>query len=410
MINRIVISAGAVCLISMAVIACETFLPDAPNSADVLNEPIAELTSEQLLTHLQGDVEFGRVFGQADGLGPTFVSNSCESCHIADGKGHPLTTLTRFGRYIGSDWDPMIEFGGPQLQHRAVAGYSAEFIPAEATSHVTQLMPPAVTGLGYLQAVDDSTLLALADPTDANADGITGEVNWITPQPFFTPRPGQITNAGKYIGRFGRKAGAIDLLQQVVGAYIQDIGITSDFHMEELYNFQIGHESGDAVADPEVPASTVNNVVFYMRSLKIPPRRNENDAEVLAGETLFDQAGCASCHLPTLTTGKSDIEALSEKTIHPYTDLLLHDMGPGLDDGYTEGTAQTWEWRTTPLWGLGLSKNSQGGSALFLHDGRAKTIEEAISLHGGEAAASAGAFNALTAEQKKQIIKFLNSL
>ena len=147
-----------------------------------------------------------------------------------------------------------------------------------------------------------------------------------------------------------------------------------------------------------------------MRSLKIPPRRNETDAEVLAGETLFDQAGCASCHLPTLTTGKSDIEALSEKTIHPYTDLLLHDMGPGLDDGYTEGTAQTWEWRTTPLWGLGLSKNSQGGSALFLHDGRAKTIEEAISLHGGEAAASADAFNALTAEQKKQIIKFLNSL
>lgn len=407
--RKIFLVAGyTLCLISF-VVSCNLLLPEAPVSSDILNEPIADLTSEQLITHLRGDVEFGRIFGENDGLGPMFVSNSCESCHIGDGKGHPLTTLTRFGRYIGLQWDPMTDQGGPQLQHRAVGGYAAESVPSEATG-ITQLMPPAVTGLGYLQEIEDVTILAFSDPNDANGDSISGEVNWITPTPFFNPRAGQVNNGGKYIGRFGRKAGAIDLLQQVVNAYLQDIGVTSDFQPEDLFNVKIGRHSGDGVADPEVPAATINNVVFYMRTLKIPPRRNENDPEVLAGETLFTQIGCASCHVPTMTTGKSDIQVLSEKTIHPYTDMLMHDMGAELDDGYTEGSAKTWEWKTTALWGLGLSKSSQGGSALFLHDGRAKSIEEAVLFHGGEASQSRSAFNLLSQSQKDQVIKFLNSL
>ena len=156
---------------------CENLLPTAPEPEDVLAEPIPDLTATQLKDHLIGDEEFGRIFGTEDGLGPIFVSNACESCHIGDGKGHPLTTLTRFGRYTNNVWDPMIDQGGPQLQHRAIAGYPPETIPAQATG-VTNLMPPAVTGLGYLEAVPDETLLALADPSDSNNDGISGVPNW----------------------------------------------------------------------------------------------------------------------------------------------------------------------------------------------------------------------------------------
>ncbi len=397
------------CVVLLLITSCDVFLPDGPKESDVLNEPVPDLSSEQLLNHFRGDAEFGRVFAETDGLGPMFVSNSCESCHIADGKGHPLTTLSRFGRYVGSQWDPMIAQGGPQLQNRSVSGYFAESIPAEATG-ITQLMPPAVTGLGYLLAIEDSMLLSLSDPTDANGDGISGVVNWIIPPSFYIPRPNQISNGGSYIGRFGRKAGAIDLTQQTVNAYVQDMGITSDFHTVELFNVNIGQQSGDQVADPEVPASTIHNVVFYLRTLKIPPRRNAADPGVIAGETLFQQTGCTGCHVSTLVTGKSDIEALSEKTIHPYSDLLLHDMGSGLDDKYTEGAALTSEWRTTPLWGLGLSKESQGGTAFYLHDGRAKSIEEAVAYHGGEASSSRTAFLALSPSQIASIVKFLNSL
>ena len=154
----------------------------------------------------------------------------------------------------------------------------------------------------------------------------------------------------------------------------------------------------------------LKNVVFYVRTLKAPPRRNENDANVRAGEALFDQIDCAGCHVPAMTTGKTDIEALSQKTFYPYTDLLLHDMGPDLDDGYTEGSALRSEWRTVPLWGLGLAADSQGGQVFFLHDGRATTLRDAIGFHGGEAAASRSAFDQLSPEAQEQLIAFLESL
>jgi CxxC motif-containing protein (DUF1111 family) len=265
-----------------------------------------------------------------------------------------------------------------------------------------------VTGLGYLEAVPDSVLTALADSTDMNGDGISGVVSWINPPAYWAASPGKVENNGRYVGRFGRKAGAIDLFQQVVTAYLQDMGITSDFEPADIVNPQDSRH--DQVTDPEVSSAVVQQVVFYVRTLKVPPRRNIDNPDVMAGEALFSQIGCQGCHVPTLVTGPSNIPALNKKTIHPYTDLLLHDMGPDLDDGYAEGSATTSEWRTTPLWGLGLSKNSQGGRYFLLHDGRAASIEEAVEFHGGEAASSRAAFFGLSLEQKRQILRFLESL
>lgn len=389
--------------------ACEALLPPAPAAEEMLAEPIEHLTPEQQAVHMQGDGEFARAFASSEGLGPMYNAPSCESCHIADGKGHALTTLIRFGRFNGTEFDPMTISGGPQLQNRAIAGYLPETLPTAATG-VTSLLPPAVTGLGYLAAVDDATLLALADPADRNGDGISGVPNYIPAHDYFTPLPMHIPLHGMYIGRFGRKAAAIDLLQQTASAYRNDMGITTDFILQELFNVQIGAFTGDNVPDPEVSANVVQNVVFYLRTLKAPPRRNANAPEVKVGQEIFARIGCAGCHVPTLKTGKSDIAALNEVEFHPYTDLLLHDMGQELDDRYTEGSAKTSEWRTTPLWGLGLSAHTQGGTATYLHDGRAKTLPDAIHAHGGEAARSRTRYNALSESEKQQLIAFLESL
>ena len=180
------------------------------------------------------------------------------------------------------------------------------------------------------------------------------------------------------------------------------MGVTSLFEPIDPY-------SGLEV-DPEVSTQTVHDVVFYLKTLKAPIQRNQDDPDVLAGKQIFSDIQCASCHTPTLTTGFSPISALSNKEFHPYTDLLLHDMGPGLDDGYTEGYALTSEWRTPALWGIGLSKDAQGGSYFLLHDGRAMSIEEAILLHGGEAQQSRDNYNQLSEAEKELLIKFLESL
>ena len=180
------------------------------------------------------------------------------------------------------------------------------------------------------------------------------------------------------------------------------MGITSLFEPIDIFsNLEI---------EPEVTLNTVNDIVFYLQTLKAPIPRNQNDEIVKSGKLLFVQIGCESCHKETLKTGTSAIEALSNKEFHPYTDLLLHDLGNNLDDGYTEGSALTNEWRTPPLWGLGLSPNSQGGDFFLLHDGRAKSIEEAILFHGGEADLSKTKFKNLSATDKSAVLKFLKSL
>ena len=162
--------------------------------------------------------------------------------------------------------------------------------------------------------------------------------------------------------------------------------------MEDPVNFAVSSDFTDAVADPELPASEVHNVVFYLRTLKAPIPRDINTNREMAGEEIFREIKCNACHTPALTTATSDIAPLSEVKFYPYTDMLMHDMGSDLDDYYTEGTATTSEWRTPPLWGLGLSKDAQGGQYFLMHDGRATSIEQAILMHGGEGAQSRGAY------------------
>ncbi len=381
-------------------ISCSKILPKLPKDDEILDGPIAGLTTEQNKMFLRGDVAFNDdIFKQENGLGPLFVANSCGTCHAGDGKGHPFTTLTRFGQ---SDTlgNAFLHMGGPQLQNRGIIGFQPEQIPAGAA--FSSFTPPANTGLGFFEAVTDATLLSNADENDVNGDGISGRPNWIRLAGYSLARQGTIIRNGKYIGRFGKKAGVYDLLQQTVNAYNQDMGINSTY---EHYNTYNGQE-----ADPEVSNQTVQDVVFYLQTLKAPIQRSQNDPDVQAGKSLFVSISCGKCHIPEMKTGNFPIAAISNKTFFPFTDLLLHDMGPGLNDGYTEGTALTAEWRTPALWGLGLSQNSQGGQFFLMHDGRAKSIEEAISMHGGEALQSKESFQQLNDNQKAQLLKFLNSL
>ena len=391
---------GTLIAIILAALACEKMLPKAPANDAILDGPIDGLTGEQHQLFIRGDVAFNDdVFTSANGLGPLFVSTSCGSCHAGDGKGHPFTTLTRFGQ-TDSTGNHFLHLGGPQLQNRAVPAFMPEQIPVGAT--FSKFTPPANTGLGFLDAVPDNTILSMADDHDADGDGISGRVNWITLPVYITQRPGTVEINHKYIGRFGKKAAVYDLMQQTANAYNQDMGVVSTYEPYDSYTHQ--------EIDPEVTNQKVLDLVFYLRTLKAPLQRSQNDPDVISGKQLFINTGCAKCHTPELKTGSYPIAALANKTFQPYTDLLLHDMGNGLNDGYTEGSALPEEWRTPPLWGLGLSKNSQGGQYFLLHDGRAFSIEAAISQHGGEGQSSNNRFQQLSATDKSLLIKFLESL
>lgn len=380
--------------------SCDKLTPPLPNDDALLDGPVENLNEAQTRQHLMGDIAFNnQVFTTSTGLGPVFVATSCVSCHAGDGKGHPFTTLTRFGQ-IDSSGNKFLAQGGPQLQNRALPGFIPEQIPSGAT--FAKFTPPLNTGLGYLELVADADILAMADPYDANGDGISGVPNWNTIPFYISPPLGAIVLNGKYICRFGKKASVYDLLQQTVNAYNQDIGITSNFEPVDAYS--------QKAVDPEISRQTVHDVVFYLQTLKAPVQRNQDDDEVINGKQIFSTINCAACHNPTLKTSVSAIKVLSNKEFHPYTDLLLHDMGSDLDDGYTEGSAKTYEWRTPPLWGLGLSPNSQGGQYYLLHDGRARSIEDAIQLHGGEGIQSKDKYNQLSDKDRKALLKFLKSL
>lgn len=377
--------------------SCKTTSPATPEEHDLLDGPMEELSSQEKLQFLQGDQAFGEIFTAQKGLGPIFVANSCASCHAGDGKGTPFVQFTRFGQ-ADTTGNTFLHLGAPQLQHKAIPGYHPETLPKGVQR--TNLIAPAVTGLGFLDAVSDQDLIDLSDPNDANNDGISGRPHYVNIPDFVTLRSNSISKNGRYIARFGKKGAAYDLLQQTAGAYNEDMGITSSFAPIDAWSGQI--------IDPEISNQEVHNVVHYLKTLKAPIQRNAD--EVSEGKVLFSQIQCAACHIPQLKTSFSPIDALSFKTFAPYTDLLLHDMGADLDDGYTEGYATTPEWKTPPLWGLGLSKDAQGGSYHLLHDGRATSIEEAILYHGGEAEISKNKFKALSQTEKDQLIKFLESL
>lgn len=381
---------------------CAPLFPDAPADEDLLDGPLPGLSPAQHQQFLRGDIAFNDdIFTAATGLGPVFVASSCGACHAGDGKGHPANTLIRFGQ-SDSSGNQYEQLGGPQLQHRSLLGFEAESIPTGAPH--TALIAPSVTGLGLLDAISDSDILAWADPHDTDGDGISGAVSRVTVPLYTSLRPDAIPlNGGtRYIGRFGKKAAAYDLLHQTAGAYNQDMGVVSAFEPVDPATGQ--HQ------EPEVSSATVNDVVFYLKTLKNPPRRNKDSEAVKRGEQVFIQLGCENCHRSSFTTGASELSALSNREIHPYSDLLLHDMGAELNDGYTEGSAAPAEWRTPPLWGLGLSANSQGQQVFLLHDGRAHSIAEAIEWHGGEAEKAANAYRALSEAEKTELLEFLESL
>ncbi len=382
------------------IIGCKKIITQSPKDDELLDGAVEGLTTAETQQFLMGDAAFNDdVFTPQNGLGPIFVANSCGSCHPGDGKGHPFTTLTRFGS-VDSNGIQSLAFGAPQLQNRAIPGYTPEALPSGVG--FSKILPPANTGLGFLDAVSDADLIALSDPTDVNADGISGVPNWVNVPAYCQVRPNVISLAGKYIGRFGKKGAVYDLLQQTANAYNQDMGINTSFEPYDTYS--------KLVVDPEVTNNTVHDVVFYLKTLKTPVQRNQNNPDIQSGKQLFISIGCNKCHKEELKTGASPIAALSNKSFYPYTDLLLHDMGSGLDDNYTEGSAKTYEWKTPALWGLGLSKNSQGGNYFLMHDGRAKSIEKAILLHGGEGLQSNTNFQNLSEMEKQNVIKFLESL
>ena len=387
-------------LLASMMAACSKLMPAVPADEELLDGPVTGLSSEELARFLAGDVAFNdEIFHTGNGLGPLFVATSCGACHFGDGPGHPFTTLTRFGQYDGTG-NHFLDQGGPQLQHRAIPGITPEVIPSGAPS--AQLLPPAITGLGFLDALTDTDILSRADPVDSDGDGISGVPNWMSKAEYSPARADAIVQGGSYIGRFGRKGATYDLLQQTATAYQQDIGVTSVFEDVDTY-------TGEP-QDPEIATATLHDVVFYLRTLKAPIQRDANDPAVLAGGDLFISTGCEKCHREDWTTGPSPIAPLAYQAIKPYTDLLLHDMGASLDDGYTEGSATTAEWRTPPLWGLGLHAASQGGTYFLMHDGRATSIEDAILLHGGEAGQVRANFQALPAVERELLITFLESL
>lgn len=379
-----------------------------------------------------------------DGLGPTFNAPSCAGCHLKDGRGAPPSSPNEafVGLLLRLSVPGENAHGGPvevpgygeQFNHRAILGVVAEgeasasyeevpgtypdgtayslrrpaytfsnlafgAMPAEVM--VSPRVAPGVYGLGLLEAVDESTLVALADENDADGDGISGRVN----------RVWDVASQSTRLGRFGWKANQPSLRQQIAGAFLGDIGITSSlFPANNCPAPQVDCANAPNGGEPELDDHKLDRVLAYNRLLAVPARRELGDAEALRGDALFHEIGCASCHTSTLETGAVEgFAELSNQTIHPYTDMLLHDMGEELADGRPDFLASGSEWRTPPLWGLGLQK-TVNRHEFFLHDGRARGFEEAILWHGGEARATRERFSGLTAQERAAVIRFLQSL
>lgn len=391
------INIAAVCLV---LAGCDVLGTEAPDDADLLDAPIEGLTAEERAAFVRGDVEFGRAFAPASGLGPLFNDVSCAACHSGDGRGTPATIIERFGSHGDGQ-------GGPQLQPRAIPGARAEQLPAGVP--VSRRLPPPVFGVGLIEAIPESAILAHADPEDANGDGISGRPHWVVPPGWvLSTEPGG--GAQPRLGRFGRKAQVTSLLQQVVEAYHQDIGITSLYLPIENTNAGVDPvtAAADRVVDPEIPASTVNAVIAYLRMLA-PPASGSDTPTRERGRQLFADIGCATCHVPEFRTGPSVIAALSNRTIALYSDLLLHDLGDELADGRPDGDANGREWRTAPLWGLRVARDFLDGALYLMHDGRARSVEEAIELHGGEAAAVRARFRTLSPGDRAALLEVVET-
>jgi CxxC motif-containing protein (DUF1111 family) len=414
---------------------------------NAFGQPIDSLTREERRAFAVGNNFFNDNWVTApastegrDGLGPLFNAQSCSSCHEFDGRGAPplstddperglllrLSVVAPDGSVVP---DPV--YGG-QLQDRAINGVPVEghiviertevhgsyadgtpytllaptykvedlgYGPLAADIVVSPRIAPAVFGVGLLEAVPDDALLALADPDDEDGDGISGRVNRVLGP-----------SGDLVIGRFGWKANVATVEQQTASAFHGDIGISSRLHpVQDCTATQAECTAAINGGEPELDDAKLERVTFYTRTLAVPARRDVGDPDTAAGAEVFDEIGCSSCHRPEMRTGPAAIAATSNQTIRPYTDLLLHDMGPDLADDRPDGEATGSEWRTAPLWGIGLIDDVNDHTRL-LHDGRARNAEEAILWHGGEAAVAQARFLQLDAAARDQLLKFLDSL
>jgi CxxC motif-containing protein (DUF1111 family) len=376
-----------------------------------------------------------------DGLGPLFHARSCSSCHVLDGRGAPpagdevMTGLLLRLSVPGANGPVPEPVYGNQLAVRALPGAEPEADvriqwveseetlaggetlklrrpdikvvhwyygdPAPGLMMSARLAPPVLGG-GLLEAIPESALEKLADPDDKNGDGISGRVNHLV----------DVKSGGKVAGRFGWKANVASLRTQAAEAFAGDMGITTSEHPQENYTEAQAAKLSTFPngGSPEADALIMDRMESYLRGLGVPARRNVSDPAVQRGESLFRSMSCAACHVPELRTGSDyAMEELRDQTIHPFTDLLIHDMGAGLADNRPDGEATGTEWRTAPLWGLGLNA-AVNGNTFFLHDGRARTVTEAILWHGGEAAKSRNVFKQLTKPDRDAVVTFLESL
>lgn len=398
----------------------------------------------------------------SDGLGPLFNSRACQHCHLKDGRGHPPTgvgaSAESFAMKISvpaeraalraelagyMDYTPTAPhpvYGG-QLQDRGIQGQAAEgrveiryeevevplsggevahlrrptytiadpgYGPLGEETNLSPRVAPQMIGLGLLEAIPEADILAGADPDDADGDGISGkpQIAWSTEW------------GAARVGRFGHKAGKATIHEQAAAAFAADMGISSSLHPEgwgdctamETACREARHGGDERDGGMEIGEEGLEMVTFYSRNLAVPARRDPDAPEVLRGKRIFYEIGCTACHRPKFVTNRLvDQPAQSFQLIWPYTDLLLHDMGEGLADGYPEGRATGSEWRTAPLWGIGLTQMVNGHDN-FLHDGRARGLLEAVLWHGGEAKAARDAVTTMPKADRAALIRFLESL
>jgi CxxC motif-containing protein (DUF1111 family) len=417
---------------------------------DAFSKPLANLAGERRTPFFVGNSFFNQNWVAApsstvarDGLGPLFNTRSCSACHFKDGRGDspdegkPFTTallrisLPGTNAHGGPMPDPV--YGG-QIQGQALSG-----VPAEADVRVTYeticgtfadgepyslrrpsyrldnpgygafslelqtsaRVAPVMIGLGLLEAVPEDTLLSREDPGDQDHDGISGRANCVW----------DAARQMRAIGRFGWKAEQPSVAQQVAAAFQGDMSLTTSLFPEENHTAaQEASLAGPNGGSPEVSDKIFDSVVYYSRTLAVPAARDVADPIVQRGRVVFGEIRCAACHTPELKTGVStDLPELSGQTIRPYTDLLLHDLGEELDDGRPVFEAGGREWRTPPLWGLGLIPKVNGHSTL-LHDGRARGVAEAILWHGGEAKAARERFRELPKADREALVRFVESL
>ena len=414
---------------------------------DAFGLPLANITRTNRRAHVVGNSFFNKnwVFAPSsttarDGLGPLYHARSCSGCHVRDGRGAPpqnnksgIGLVFKLNVPGMPDGDPTL---GLQLAINAAPGvepegkvkikyviineslsivvtvslrnpkYSLVANPVYGVPHPQILLGPRLAqplvGLGLLESIDKNTILNLADPDDKDADGISGKVNYVLNE----------ENGKIELGRFGWKANQPSLRLQTAIAFLRDMGITSSIHPEEDFaskQEKIIKRNKDNEG-PDIDHSKLERVVTYLRTLAPPAQRDPEAEPIRKGEEIFVQIGCAKCHVQTLKTGSNlTINELENQTIRPYTDLLLHDMGDGLADGINHAKASGKEWRTPPLWGIGLTE-IVNGNVFFLHDGRARNLQEAIMWHGGEGFSAKKAYSNLSKKERSLVLNFLRSL